>query len=468
MSIEKILVAACLKDPETLRRAIRSKLKPHHIEDKVASYLYAASLDISKDSPVSQEILFEYVRLDRKLDDKQKSFYVRSVEDFFSMDTSGSSFTLKKISEKVKEKELAITLRDSIDRVLQGNQVDGVLDELHQKVSALKAVEEAYEIYDYWQDWKERKAERLQVESSLGNCLKLGLNLHPFARYFKRGFQAQEITAIGGPTYAGKSVMLSNFIHLAINPFNGLNVLYIFAENKKVQAASRLDAIVLDRDYDNLFINALKDPRGDELFRDSAKAGYGGMKIAKVIPNEFDAITIKSMIDDCRAEGFFPDVVAIDSPDHQVPIQKTNSSWQAKSAVYWENKALATKEEIIMLCTLPMKASSKRADKVEAEDAAGSYDIARIADNLIFFSMKPEDRLLSRASLQVVKNRDGAIDDKIIHFKFTNSLRLVPWEDAMAGMEEVDEETGEVTASNRTYKLSDPNTFDSKFSRTKT
>jgi KaiC/GvpD/RAD55 family RecA-like ATPase len=467
MSFEKILVAACLKEPETLRRAQRSKLKTNHLEDKVASYLYGAALEISKDSPVSKEILFEYIRLDRKLDDKQKSFYAKSAEDFFSIDTSGSNFTLKKISEKVKEKELAYTLRDSIDRVLQGNAVDGVLDELHQKVSALKAVEEAYEIYDYWEDWKERKAERLQVESNLHKGLKIGLNLHPFDRYFKRGFQPQEITAIGGPTYAGKSVMLSNFIHLAIHPFNGLNVLYIFAENKKVQAASRLDAIVLDRDYDNLFVNALKDPRGDDLFRDAAKSGYGGMKIAKVIPNEFDAMTIKSMIEDCRAEGFFPDVVAIDSPDHQVPVQKTNSSWQAKAAVYWENKALATKEEIIMLCTLPMKASSKKSEKAEAEDTAGSYDIARIADNLIFFNMKPEDRILGRASLQVVKNRDGAIDDRVIHFKFTNSLRLTPWEDAMAGMEDESlSESGEDPA--RTYKLSSPDTFDDKFSRTKT
>lgn len=458
-NFEKILVASCLQDPEILRRAQRSKLKPHHIEDKIGSYLYSAAVEIAKDSPVSKDILLEYVKIDRELDDKQRSFYLKTASDYFDVDISGAAFTLKKIGERVREKELAYTLRDSIDKILTNQEVDEVLEDLYMKVSSLKAVDDAYHIYDYWEDWTERKAERLEVESGSAKSVSIDLNLHPFKRYFKRGLQLQELTAIGGPTYAGKSVMLSNFIHLAVHPVNGLNVLYIFAENKKIQAASRLDAILMDRSYDSLFMDVLKDPRGDDLFKNAKNEGYGGLKIAKVTPNEFDVMTIKSIIEDCKAEGFEPDVIALDSPDHQIPLQKTHSHWQAKAAVYWENKALATKEDLIFICTLPMKPSSKKSEKVAAEDAAGSYDISRICDNLIFFNIQEDDRMLSRASVQVVKNRDGTVDEKIIHFKFTNSLRLVPWEDAMKQYEEEHEAGLE-------YKLSDPTSFESKFKRT--
>jgi hypothetical protein len=463
MNFEKVLIAACLKDEVVLKKAQRARLQPHHLEEKIHRYLYKVATEVNKFDVLNKDVISEYVRLDVSLDDKVKTMYMHAVEDYYSMDVKAADFTLSNISRKVKEKEITRLLSESADKILADGDIDKIIEDLHFFSSSLKNASTDYEIFDYWKDWTKRQAERLEVEQEANRSLRMELNMTPFKKYFPRGWQSKEITAIGGITGVGKSVLLSNLIRLAIHPANKLNAIYIFAENKKIQAASRLDAIMLDRSYDSLFLEVTKDPRGNEFFLGTANEEYGSLKIVKVVPGEFDALTVKSIIEECREAGVNPDIVFIDSPDHAEPVAKVAAHWEKKAKVYWELKALADNEDVIMVTTLPMKPSSAKGENVSAEDGAGSYDIARICDNLIFFNVLKEDRLLSRASLKVTKSRDKGIDDAIIHFKFTNSLRLVPWEEVAEGVKKTD--------GSLVYKIKDFDSqdqeFKSKFVKTK-
>jgi hypothetical protein len=80
-----------------------------------------------------------------------------------------------------------------------------------------------------------------------------------------------------------------------------------------------------------------------------------------------------------------------------------------------------------------MKASSVGQSSVKSEDVGGSYDIARICDNLLMFNVDPEDRLLNRGKIQVTKARDNSTDNKIIYFYFENTHRLLPWDRVFNG-----------------------------------
>jgi hypothetical protein len=463
MNFEKTLVAGCLQDENILKKAIRARLKPAHLEEKVHRYLYGVATEVYKFGPVTKDVVLEYIRLDSNLEDKVRAIYLHSVSDYFSADIASANFTLANISKKIKEKEVARIVTDVVDRIGNNAPIEEVIEDLHYYSAALRNTKVEYEIYDYWEDWDKRRSERLEIELESNRSLRMDLNMSPFKKYFPRGWQSKDITAIGGVTGVGKSVLLSNLIRLAIHPCNGLNAVYIFAENKKVQAASRLDAVLLDRGYDNLFLNVASDPRGEEFFKGPGKDGYGNLKIVKVVPGEFDAMTIKAILDECREEGMAPDIVFIDSPDHAEPVAKVSAYWEKKGKVYWELKALADNEDVIMVTTLPMKPSSAKADSVSAEDGAGSYDISRICDNLIFFAVQKEDRFLGRASLKVTKSRDKGIDDAIISFKFTNSLRLIPWDEVAEGVKKKD---GELV-----YKIKDyeelEESFKDKFNKMK-
>ena len=281
----------------------------------------------------------------------------------------------------------------------------------------------------------------------------MGLNLSPFKKYFTRGFQPEEVIAIGGPTYAGKSILLTNFIRLAAHPKNGMNVLYVFAENRYVQAASRLDSIILNENYQVLYENALENRTGGKFFRKAKEKGWGQIIMAKVQPKKFTADTIDSMIEEIEMDlGIKIHVLAIDSPDHQEARDRQDAWHQGKGQVYYENKQLTMERGLINISTLPMKASSVKKESVQNEDAAGSYDISRVCDDMIMFNKSDTDQMLNRATIQVTKNRDGVTDSKKNYFHFDPSLRLIPWDEAFDSKISPEEDPDQIVYKIKKFK----------------
>jgi hypothetical protein len=430
MSIDydKLLLSACAKDIKTFKKTQKIGFHKYFFTGEFEQYTFSVLRRLSKYETYDSEAIMMYIAQDKELAEDKKSFYASQVEELFDRDVSNVDFAIDVLRNRLYDKEMRDLVQKAARQILSKEPADDVYEAMAELRERVKSSDSGYETYDYYKEFEDRRLERFEsLEDSAGN-LKLVENLSPFGKYFTRGLAKEEITAIGGPTYSGKSILLSNFINIAVNPVNKLNVLYIFAENRMIQALSRIDAIILDRDYEALFIKR-DDPRGTKFMDTAIEEGWGNIRAVKVVPGSFTADDIQIMIDEARDEGFHPDVLAIDSPDHQMSIRDLKDSWRIKGQVYWDLKALITREKLICLTSLPMKASSVKSSSATAEDVAGSYDISRIVDNLVLFNPSQDDAVLGRVTLQIPKNREGKTDKKNIEFRVKNSLKVIPWEE---------------------------------------
>jgi archaellum biogenesis ATPase FlaH len=428
MDYESILLSACIKDIHLFKKARRADIGKHFFTDKYQRFIYSALDQLVDFDYYDVETIKAYIYESREVEDSFKHGCLDTLKELVIIDSSNADFSYDVLKNKSHEKEMNMLLNKAAKMVLAKEPVKEVFEEMSLLSGKISTSRSAYEAYAYYDGWQSRKSERVEVISEENKSLKFVENLSPFKNYFTRGISKEEITAIGGPTYAGKSIMLSNFINMAANPINGLNVMYVFAENRAIQALSRLDSIFLDRDYENLFVTS-SDSRGDRFFLNAKQEGWGDLMAFKVTPGAFNVNDIKAMIDECRSRGFVPDVLAVDSPDHQISVKNLKDSWQVKGQVYWELKALAEAEKLILLTSLPMKASSVKNTAPRSEDVAGSYDISRIVDNLILFNVNPDDSILGRVNVVVTKNREGRVDNKDIQFRVKNSLKVQPWDE---------------------------------------
>ena len=434
MNLESKLISGCLIDGALLAKAKRAKIKPSHLEDGILSYIYKSILDVSKSEAPTPDVVKQFIMMDDKRSEDSKKVLCKKINALVKEGKEGSAITIERLKEMRIDRDMTSLLIDTTGQLNDGADSAEVAKHLMNRLKEIEPSEEEYHLTHYYEDWDVRKVERIEINEGSDRTMKMCLNMVPFAPYFPRGVQPEEVTAIGGPTYAGKSVLLSNLIRVAAHPENGFNVLYVFAENRKIQAASRLDSIILGRNYDRLYDGMLKDPEGDSFFKAPTEDGWGEIVMAKVTPRKFTSSTIRAMIEEIKDQhGIEIDVIAIDSPDHQMPEDEAKDWWQNKGLVYWDNKALAEEFEVMVFCTLPMKASSVKKESVTSEDAGGSYDISRICDNMIMFNLDPADRMLNRGKIQVTKVRDASTDNKIIHFYFENNHRLLPWEEVFSG-----------------------------------
>jgi KaiC/GvpD/RAD55 family RecA-like ATPase len=457
MGLEKRLIVGCINDESIITQVKSSSLEPKHLNNEQNKYLLDAILELDSIGDVSFSVLKDYISSDESIHGDKKDALKTRLKDLKGEDVGGVNFSIQKISDIAKKREFTELLNESVELFEQKDDVDQVLDRLSKRVRRIQGSGTDYDLYDYMGSYPEREVERSKIEEGSEDNLTIGLNLYPFRDpYFKKGLLPKQTTAIGGPTYAGKSVAMINFIRMAAHPINGFNVLYVVSENRRIEAASRLDSVILGKEYDELYEEQL-DKDGQDFFEDALHDGWGKIFLSKVRIQDFDSSTIEAMLHDVKGRsGEQIDVLAIDSPDHQNALGDAEQWWRRKGMVYAENKQLAEEYDLINLTTLPMKPSSAKGDTIGPEDTAGSYDIARYCDNLIMFNVDPSDRKLNRGKLQVTKSRDGQVDEETLYFYFENNLRLLPWDDVFNGQvspETDDEETdSELKCRIRNYK----------------
>lgn len=427
MSMEKKFIAGCLQDPDVVDRARRAKILPKHLEDGAYKYLYKAILEVAKKETPTPEAVKQHISLDKKRGDH--AAICRKVDKLAEEDRSGSELSLSELEKYRTKRDLIDAFSKSSSRLLADEDPLDILKSHEHMIKGLKSRDSKYELTPYYEEFSARQVERLALSEENGDTLKFTLNMHPFAKNLPRGKARGTTTAIAGPTFSGKSVLLSNMIRVAAHPSNGYNVLYVFAENMTIQAATRLDSILLGREYDQMYSGSIDDPEGDSFFRAAKQEGWGEIFLAKVTPRKFTAETIISIIEEIKEKYDVEiDVLAEDSPDHQMPIDGENDWWMNKGIVYWDNKELAETQDLFVFCTLPMKASSVKKDTATNEDMAGSYEISKIVDNIFAYNVDPQDRMLNRGSILPTKCRDGHLTGTHT-FYFEKSHRLIPWED---------------------------------------
>jgi len=370
------------------------------------------------------------IETDSGTDNKAKITLVKTLDDCKRLDYDLFDISMDVISKKRKKDILFSSSKLIYDSLTSGTDPDKVIELLLEKIKLGKnnSIAKEQENRDYFEDWSNRRQERVAATLSNNRAIKFHGWLEDLNKYFPRGIETGTITTIGGVTGVGKSILLANFIYMAIHPTCGLSGIYVIAENKYSQAAARLDSLMMDVNYNKLFEPFDEENKDeDDLFFDTAiQEGWGNLRCIKLIPQTFTAADLELKIEEF--ENIYskkPDFIFIDSPDHMEPIFRSQVKHENKGQVYWDIKSLITTHDMICITSLPLTKSSSKKESMDAEDAAGSYDISRISDNQIFFLKRADDFKLGKRAIQFVKLRDSEIDSNIMDLKITPSLRLV-------------------------------------------
>lgn len=434
---EATVIAKVIQDGEVIEKLRVAKIKPRHFESEILTTLYKKLLWLDEIDNITPSGLKQLIANDDKIADDKKVVYIKKIDQLAQKDCVDFNLSLNLLQGVKQESDFLDTLRQSAQKFKSGNfeNLSDLIEEHYHQVEDSLGRDFDFEVFDYFDGWEERQARRLEIASGSANGMKMGLNLEGFEKYFKNTLLGGMTVAISGPTYAGKSLLVQNFVMLAIHPFNGLDTLLVVSENRPEEAYTRMDSMVLDVPFDMFYDQdyIMESMDKSQFFDKALQEGWGKLRIVKVHPNEFSANTLKTVIEQARDSGMDPKVLALDSPDHQVPISPSSNPWINKGKVYYDNKALFEKEDILGIVTTPMKASSTKKDKPDNEDVANSYDIPRVLDkNIMINKSNDADAIINRMRVVVTKNRgDSFVDYKEVTFRIKDSLILEPFNESL-------------------------------------
>jgi archaellum biogenesis ATPase FlaH len=420
-----MLLAGCVQDSAILDKVKRTGITPQYFEDQDQKALFTKTLEVSAIGLVNQDTLLAAIQEDRKLDQPRLK---KIVQDLYEYPVDNSHFSLQVILKRKRELDLRNALKDSASKlVLEGATFEDVSKDLTQKLHSLQTSLQDIEINDYFSNMFSRDVERKYISTS-SRSLKFTHDLHHLSFYFPRGLAKQTGTVIEGPTGGGKSLFLANLAYVATSAPNLLNVLYVFSENRAIEALSRLDAIFTDTIYDRLYE---KDGFNLKLIAEIKPGSkFGELKTLRAPIDNFNATTIENALDMLFEEGITIDVVLIDSPDHMMPL-KDHKVWHQNKAQVWADlKALYEKWDVALIGTRPQNEGQDKKDSLTIQSGAGGQGISRLLDNSIAFTYDSSgEALADHRIFTVTKARDSRIDWRRLRYKMLPSLRFIHEED---------------------------------------
>lgn len=436
---QKELIAACLQNREIFQRAIRAGFTPEFFaEDEFNAYIFDVASYLNRiGNSFTQSAFEKVIKGDPELDSQDTGAFLSRVHASFRERIEDSELAFDKLSQTLT----AATVFDILKETAYATQMDAdpseIIDMMRRGLNKIESGQKKFDTFDYASGFSERHETRINVRDDSAGRFKFHSHFSEFSRYFPMGLPLQTSLGVAGPTFVGKSVFLSNLAYLAVHPANGLDTVYIVAENTVEETGDRFDAIFLDRHVDILFdrkYESLEYPDDVKFFQRMLQdPSWGRLLIAKVQPRGFDANTLRAIYESAVDQGYHPAVVVVDSPDHQRSIDSYQTRYLEVGAIYYDNKAFADEYNVTMLVTVPVNREGARSKYPRNEDVAGSIDIARVLENIVMFNSDEEDKMLGRARLVVSKNRSyGIVDRANIDFRFRKSMILSPYDESFS------------------------------------
>lgn len=443
---EKGLIAACLQDSKIVERAMMAKIKPHHFKDRDCGIIFDIIGQLTREgAEVNPKTIGMSVGFRTDIEKRHKDVLKSKISSYSKDNVDITEFSIMTMVEKRRVTDITSSIGDIIDRIHEGtSSADELEKELSHLVKSISAKGDKIDLGEYntLDAWRERVETRRQMRQAMeeggAGYLKLAGYLTVFKDYFPNGFPPQTITSVAGMTNVGKSHMMNAFAYMSILPENACNTLYIISENRRIETESRLDSIMSGEDSQEV-AKGEESRVQEKIFKRQKKDGWGRLFTCKVTVGKFDKSTIETAMDFIREHyGVTINVLVIDSPDHMVPegMSERAFGWEKKGGVYNDIKALADDYNLPIITSVPSQAATEGKSDVGNANVAGSYDIARMVDNMIMFLHSPQDDLLNRRRVKVTKLRGAALDAQIIALRLKSDLTYTVWR-------ELDEETDE-------------------------
>lgn len=428
MNFDRELIAALINgvvDPRKVHVGL--KLTSEHIKDPFSRYMLDVTRELYKeDLEINFETLEDYTLNDRSLPDNKKTTYRAILNDLSNHEVESPNYTLERLREKKNLIETQNALRKAVEDFDVNLDPESVIEIFDEYKKGSRQIEAEVVNFNTEKAFEDRQTDRVsqQISGGLKRFKAFGWMKYLFDICGE--ITSQTVTAIGGLTGDGKSLMLQCIAYQAVHPNNKLNVLFIGAENTLEQIEDRFDAIFMDIPYRETKERSLTDEEGKRFYSDMGDK-WGSLSVAKMPPRKFNTLDIEQIIEELSDKGVETDVLLIDSPDHMVPEVTHDNSWERKEGVYWDIKYLGERYNLVTFTSLPLQQGAGKKKFVTTEDTAGAYAIARVLDNAIYFLKNAEERLIdpSARKLQPVKTRDSKGFVGFVSLRIMDSLRLV-------------------------------------------
>lgn len=438
MNFERKLCALLLQDPTSyLPRVKRVRLESSDLEDKPSQIIFDTIMEVSNMGEVTLDSVKSAIQTS-DLNNSDKVLYSEIVSELVEACVEEVEYTFSFLAKHKEEQLLKRYLKQAATSLKTGGDVDHIKKQLSDSLSRLKL--EDVNLKEYEDNFLTRETQRHTKKHGLG-MVRLSDRFRHLRKYFAYGFSPGTINIIMGSTNAGKSVLLANFVEMAADSNNKLNVLYVFSENQEIEAMSRLDAVVLDKPYKKLYEEYLS---RDEILqvKGRSKAGCGKIFYCKPEFENFSSVTIENALDAAIDKGYKIDAVFIDSPDHMRPLKSAGTYHIDKPQVWKDLKSTAEKYMITVFGTWPLREEysgqsqkGKEPLRLQANSGAGGQDVARVADNIIAFSYdEAVDDLMKHRLFEVVKCRDGVKDFCRLRYMIQDTLKFISAEDYEASL----------------------------------
>ena len=433
MNFEQQLVASCLNSNIAVARINRARIKPKHFKDPLCRDLFAIIMEAYDNSAANAEHVIEYLR-NKEYDSIKKALYSNKLKEMSGIDISGFDMSFKLVNKNRQSIEFKDALRATTEKLAAGGDISSIIASHQSRINSISRDEFELDPRNHFQNIRDRDQLRLE-QGDFSRAITLHGVFAPWSHYFRDGFLPGTLTTIEAPTGWGKSILCANLLKMALSPLAGQvgkNCLYVYSENQETEAEKRLDAIILDKNYDSLGQFALSE---DSLVKMEhlGKDGWGTLISVRAPLKKFTADTIRYLVDwAADEEGVNIDAVFIDSAAHMAATQsavKTGVWWMDAFAIYGELKSFAEEYNLPVVATRQSKGSTVGSD-VDAYSGSDGQKISELLDNIIAAVFHPQEDTISKIrKVKFTKNRGGILDDRLFRYKLLDSLNYISEDD---------------------------------------
>lgn len=380
MDIEKSIVSLCIADP--------SQFYPIVFDSGVSSEIFEGSqkpvwefverfMKTHGIGPSADAILSEFPEFEASFPTEPISFYIDKLKEKHAFNV-----TLNCVKEAYSD--------------LSSRKVGMAVEKLR---SALQEIENTT-ASEVDLNWSETAKDRYEDYKNIQNMGGIDGYTTPFPSLDEstRGFHDGEFILIVARQGVGKTWLTNIFAYT--NYSKGLKVLYLTKEMPSKQIARRFDALKFNLPYQDLrkgTLNSILEANWKSNI-DKVKEDHGEIIIVGEESGGVSQVAAK-------VEKYKPDIVYIDGMYLMDDDQKARENWLRIGNISRDMKKLTKRLNIPVIATVQFNRDANNS-KGGPENIAGG-DIAKDSDLILGLFQDEDQRLSSRATLKVLKQREG-------------------------------------------------------------
>lgn len=318
------------------------------------------------------------------------------------------SYAVEELQEWVRHHEIRSGLEDAIK--LLGDEDHDAIDERLRELSrrTSRTLRQQWEGGEWFRGFEERQERRIAERDDPTLAPFVETRIPSLDRVLGGGLRETKVGLVVGHTGRGKSAIVLGFTFNA--GAQGTLSVYISTEMNVDLVNTRLDARCFAYPVGDL--TAAKFSSADEREFEARRARLrarleDNIFVFSVPPKTLNLAMIHEILGEVESKtGRKVGFLAVDSPDHMVPMTKFRDYRLEQAANYWDLKHVAEERHIATWAST-QGAKEYMGRLITAEGTSESYDKARIADVIFTLNQSPEEEGMSVMRGFVAKNRSG-------------------------------------------------------------